>query len=286
MNGGIDLHMHTKYSDGTDNETELIERLKKEGIKYFSVTDHDTIEGTMAVKKIVPEDMNFIQGIEFSCRTSDRGKVHILGYAFDEKNDEFRMAISEGHFMRIEKLEKRLEHLKKDHGIEFSEEDYKYIRSLTSTGKPHLAKLLIKYGYASDKKEAIDRYIDDNKDKYDMTDTRIPSVDAVSGILSGGGIPVWAHPLGGINERRLTEDEFDARLKLLMDEGLKGLECWYSLYSEADVSFLTERAEKNGLLISGGSDYHGKNKTVAPGELNNFGKVVCKKQLTISKCIF
>ncbi len=286
MNGGIDLHMHTKYSDGTDSESELIDRLRKEGIKYFSVTDHDTIEGAMAVKKIVPEDMNYVPGIEFSCRTSDRGKVHILGYNYDENDKEFRMAISEGHFMRIEKLEIRLKHLKEDHGIEFSDEDYKYVRSLTSTGKPHLAMLLIKYGYAESKKEAIEKYIDDKKIKNDVTDTRIPSEDAVSGILSGGGIPVWAHPLGGINERRLTEEEFEGRLKLLINEGLKGLECWYSLYNEDEVEFLIKTAEKYDILISGGSDYHGKNKKVAPGELNNFGKVVPKEYLNISKCIF
>ncbi len=97
----------------------------------------------MAVKKIVPEDMIFIPGIEFSCRTSDRGKVHILGYNYDENNSDFLMAISEGHSKRIKKLEKRLEHLRKDHGIVFSDEDYKYIRLLT-IGLIHLVELMRK----------------------------------------------------------------------------------------------------------------------------------------------
>lgn len=283
MNGGIDLHMHTKYSDGTDSEYELIERLRKEGIKYFSVTDHDTIEGAMAVKKIVPDDMVYIPGIEFSCRTTDNGKVHILGYNCNEKDWDFRMAISEGHFMRVEKLEKRLDHLKKDHGIVFSKEEYDYLRSLTSTGKPHIAKLLIKHGYATDKKEAIENYIDDKKDPNDVTSTRIPSDDAVSGILMSGGVPVWAHPLGGINERHLTADEFDSRLKLLIGEGIKGLECWYSLYQKEEIEFLLDRAKKNGLFVSGGSDYHGRNKKVIPGELNAFGETVYKDALTVTE---
>ena len=281
MNTQIDLHIHTKYSDGTDSEKKLLDKLRAEGIKYFSVTDHDTINGAMAVKKLVPKDMIFIPGIEFSCFTSDRGKVHILGYNYDENNKDFLMAISEGQTKRKRKLEKRLEHLRKDHGIEFSDEDYKYIYSLTSVGKPHLAKLLIKYGYAAEKKEAIEKYIDDKKNKNDISDTRISSKEAVSGILSAGGIPIWAHPLGGINEKRLNETEFDARLKLLIDKGIKGLECWYSLYNKNEVDFLINKADKNGLLISGGSDYHGKNKAVSLGELNNFGKDVLKEELTV-----
>ena len=281
MNGGIDLHMHTKYSDGTDSETELLERLRREGINFFAVTDHDTIEGAMRVKNIVPEDMKFVAGIEFSCKTVDGGKVHILGYGYDENNSDFRAAIDEGRKMRAVKLEGRLEHLKNDHGIIFSDEDYDYIRSLTSSGKPHLAALLVKRGYAADKKSAIEKYIDDKNGM--SASTRIPSENAMYGIAEAGGIPVWAHPLGGINERHLTEEEFDTRLKVLMNEGLRGLECWYSLYNESEISFLVKRAEENGLLISGGSDYHGKNKRVSPGELNAFGKAIDKEELSLVK---
>ncbi len=68
---------------------------------------------------------------------------------------------------------------------------------------------------------------------------------------------------------------------MLIEEGIKGLECWYSLYNKDEVDFLISKANKNGLLISGGSDYHGKNKDVSPGELNNFGKIVQKEELTV-----
>lgn len=281
MNGGIDLHMHTKYSDGTDSETELIKRLRKEGIDFFALTDHDTVNGVMKIKKHIPDDMRFIAGIEFSSMTADNGKVHLLGYDYDENNRDFLNAIEEVDIKRKKKLEKRLKHLKEDHGIVFSESDEDELRKQSSSGKPHLALMLMKNGYAKDKPEAIDKFIDDKKDKNDAINTRIPSKTAISGILSAGGIPVWAHPLGGIREKRLSESEFDSRLELLMKDGLRGLECWYSLYNEDEIGFLLDRAEKHGLLVSGGSDYHGKNKTVIPGELNSFGKIVYREMLTI-----
>ncbi|MBR6268367.1 MAG: PHP domain-containing protein [Selenomonadaceae bacterium] len=79
----IDLHMHSIASDGTDSIQELLENVRSGGIRTFSLTDHDTIDGVMEMESIVPKDMTFIRGIEFSCITA-AGKCHILGYGYDK----------------------------------------------------------------------------------------------------------------------------------------------------------------------------------------------------------
>ena len=103
----------------------------------------------------------------------------------------------------------------------------------------------------------------------------------VEAILASGGIPVWAHPLGGTGEKLLTNEQFANQLALLKSAGLKGLECYYSRYDEKQIQFLLETAEKNDLFTSGGSDYHGTNKTVQLGELNAFGKVITSEKITL-----
>jgi len=82
----------------------------------------------------------------------------------------------------------------------------------------------------------------------------------VKAILAAGGIPVWAHPLGGEGERRISAEEFQTQLETLLSYGLQGLECWYSRYTEKEIQGLLGTAQEKGLLVSGGSDYHGANK--------------------------
>ncbi len=104
-------------------------------------------------------------------------------------------------------------------------------------------------------------------------------------ILSSGGVPVWAHPLGGEGERELSESGFMTLIDELMSYGLKGLECWYSKYTPAKCEWLSTQAEKRDLLISGGSDYHGTNKNIPLGRLNADNIAVDIDRLTILKHI-
>ena len=92
---------------------------------------------------------------------------------------------------------------------------------------------------------------------------------------------IWAHPLGGENVKRMSEERFYKQLHFLLDAGIEGLEVYYSRYNQDEVAFLENVANKYHLLISGGSDYHGKNKNIHLGELNAFGKEIVKEKLTI-----
>ena len=282
----IDLHMHSTASDGSDTPEELLQRIQSAGIRTFSLTDHDSIEGALKLEKLVPDGLRFFRGIEFSCYTEVK-KCHILGYGYDSEHPAFQAALKEGRDLRMEKLERRLRYLKEAHGIEFTEEERAWLRSMNSPGKPHISRLLIRRGLVSTIQEAIDRYIDDQpgRESSDPGSWWIRAETAVRAILSSGGVPVWAHPLGGEGETRLTREEFERQLDILCGFGIRGLECWYSRYDRADVDFLLGEASSRALLVSGGSDCHGRNKNIPAGMLNDFDRPVSEEDLTILRLL-
>lgn len=279
----IDLHMHSTASDGSDSPAKLLRAVTAAGIRTFALTDHDTVSGAVRLEQLLaaagPDRPEFFRGIEFSCR-SPVAKCHLLGYMYDFTCEQLQDALGEGRSLRRAKLNRRLRHLKEVHGIIFGEYELDWLYGLPSAGKPHISNLLIRRGLAKTIKEAIRRYIDDGPKVKGPSD-RIPSSTAISGILAADGIPVWAHPLGGENEKHLTPDEFRRRLEVLIEEGIRGLECHYSRYTPEEVRFLRGEAERNGLLISGGSDYHGQNKDIPLGTLGTESPAVDESLLTI-----
>ena len=98
--------------------------------------------------------------------------------------------------------------------------------------------------------------------------TKFDGRTAINVIKTSGGIPIWAHPLGGEGEEHLSREEFLPQLETMINCGIQGLECYYSRYSLLEAEFLVQCAKDNNLLISGGSDWHGTNKTVPIGRLN------------------
>ena len=257
-----DLHIHTAASDGSDTPAMLAQKVREAGLELFAVTDHDTIDGALAMEPLVPEGVSYIRGIEFSC-VSPGGKCHILGYGFDPNHPGFLAALREGAQLRREKLERRIVHLREKFGISLTEEELQWLRSLKSPGKPHLGELLVKRGLAPDRGSAIKRYLSGVPGR-----DRIDAKTAIDAIRVSGGIAVWAHPLGGEGERRLTEEEFRRKLDVLLADGIQGLECRYSRYSREESALLLRCAQTHGLIATGGSDYHGSVKQgILPGQL-------------------
>ena len=256
----IDLHLHTTASDGSDTPRELISLAKAAGLTVISVTDHDTLKGCLEAVSLPEDGIRVNTGIEFSCH--HYGEVdfdcHVLGYGFDPESPELLSAIAHGREMRLAKLESRLDFLKSRFDISFDGEELDWLRSLNSVARPHLAGLIIKRGLADSVADAIDRYLKGDG----FPDDRIDAAEAIRAISAAGGISVYAHPIGGERERRLTYSELVERVDALIPLGLGGLECYYSRYSEEDEKRLVTLAKSRGLLISAGSDYHGRNKTV------------------------
>lgn len=277
MDNIIDLHIHTTASDGADTAPALLEQIRAAGIRIFSVTDHDTIDGALEMEALVPAGLHYIRGIEFSCITPLK-KCHILGYGFDPRDPLFREALTLGVRLRQEKLERRIAFLAEQFGIVLTPEEEQWLRSQKSPGKPHFGRIIVNRGLAPDLRTAIRNYVNRCK----LGNDRIDAAVAINAIVHAGGIPVWAHPLGGEGEKRLTKAELQAQLAYLISCGIRGLECHYSRYTREEAAYLAEQARASGLLISGGSDYHGANKpNLHLGKLGEEDDAVPLSALTI-----
>lgn len=259
----IDLHIHSNYSDGSDSIPELMENIQKAGLEIFALTDHDTIDGCFEIEKLVPDNIKFIRGIELTCNARGQ-KCHILGYNYNPEDAGLYSLLEKGKLLRRTKLEKRIEYLKEIHGIALTKEELEWLYSRRSVVKMHIANILVNRGLATDNVEAMKKYLDGCK----TGNSRFDGDEAIQVLTEAGGTSVWAHPLGGEGERHFTEEEFLPKLKVLIDCGIKGLECYYSRYSEKESAFLVKCARENNLFITGGSDYHGTNKNVSLGVLN------------------
>jgi predicted metal-dependent phosphoesterase TrpH len=208
--------MHTTVSDGSDTPEEIITLVKKAGIRLFSVTDHDAVKGCQVIQeKLSSDDPAFICGAEFSCR-DQMGKYHILGYHYDPDADAIQRLVDKSHNLRMKKVAARLDFIRDKFGCVFPEEEIDVLLSLDNPGKPHIGNLMVKYGYAESKDEAMIRYL--NRLHYRSEYVRPET--AITGILKAGGIPVLAHPSYGSGSQMITGENMDARIRKLMVFGL------------------------------------------------------------------
>lgn len=271
-----DLHVHSSYSDGSDGIPELVEQLERAGVDIFALTDHDTIAGCVEMQELIPPQIKFIPSVELTCRAGDI-KCHILGYNCNPKDKTLTDLIEKGKVLRRKKLETRIGYLKDVWNIDLTEEERAWLYSRRSVVKTHLANILVNRGLAGDNVSAMKKYLDGCK----TGDTRFTGEEGIAAIMAAGGVPVWAHPLGGEGEEHLSDEEFLPKLEVMKNFGIKGLECYYSRYNFEEINFLVECANKNGLLISGGSDYHGTNKNIPLLRLNCEDVPVDSDKLTL-----
>ena len=258
----IDLHMHTMVSDGTDSPEQIVARVREAGITLFSVTDHDAVKAGRIIPPLLAEgDPAFITGAEFSCRDGG-GKYHILGYGYDPDAETMRELVETGHRLRIGKVRARLDFLKKEFGFSFPEEDLRRLFELDNPGKPHIANLMVRLGYAENKDQAIREYIN----RIRFRNEYFRPEQAIGAILGGGGIPVLAHPSYGDGDQLVLGEEMDARLHRLMGFGLQGVEAFYSGFTPRLCREMLSFAERYGLYVTAGSDYHGQNKLIRLGD--------------------
>ena len=276
----FDLHLHSNNSDGSASVKELVEMVKNSGIKIFALTDHDTVKGVNEAVKYIPDGAMFIKGVELTCKI-DNINCHILGYGINPESRELTELIELGKKLRRQKLETRIKYLREVWNIELTQEELKWLYSRKSVVKTHLANILVNRGLSDNNVDAMKKYLDGCK----TGNTKFNGIEAIKVIKQAGGIPVWAHPLGGEGEEHLTEKYFLSQLKTMIESGIEGLECYYSRYTIKESEFLAECAEENNLLISGGSDWHGSNKTVPLGWLNTDGIEISSDKISILKYI-
>ena len=254
--------MHTTVSDGTDTPEEILDRVREAGIRLFAVTDHDAFKACAIIKKrITKDDPQLLTGVEFSCK-DELGKYHILGYGFDPQSEAIQRVVATGHAYRMRKVRARLEFLSKEFNISFPQEEMEALLAMDNPGKPHIANLMVRYGFAKEKNQAIKEIIN----QLHVRSEYVRPEEAIAGILGAGGIPVLAHPVFGSGDELILGEELDIRLRRLMDFGVQGMETFYSGFTPKLRGQVLALAEKYHLYMTAGSDYHGKNKLVQLGD--------------------
>lgn len=253
-----DLHIHTIYSDGEDDERQIIEKIKEAGINEFAITDHDTLKGSELVYELVKDDSNFIfhSGVELSCRVNEFKSgvnVHMLYYDFDYNEPTLRKIIDKISQLRLEKIEIMKELVKEIYNIEIKEEDLKKELAKTNTvGKPHFYRLLCKYGDYS--KKIYYKNMSSLKD----AEYKLDAFKVIEDLKDCKGYLVLAHP-GEVKEKyNLTDEEIESLIKLLKENGLDGIETKTSKHTEIESANYSLIATKYNLIETSGSDYHGK----------------------------
>lgn len=254
-----DLHMHSVFSDGTDEVPAIVAKAKAAGLSLMSLTDHDTVKGVgLALEEGEKQGIKVLPGIEIS--TYAVCEVHILGYNIDINNDRLLTRLAEIEDKRHERIKAILTNLKK-YNIELDEE--KIFDRIGTVGRMHIAKQLLAKGYCQTITEAFDRYLGERGIAY-VPSKRITPLEGVKLIKAAGGLAVVAHPLIFCQKGKL--DDLIGGLKTY---GLDGLEVYYPTHTLEDTAKLYDLAKKNRLIATGGTDYHGLNKKgVEPGDVD------------------
>ena len=240
----LELHCHTTFSDGTLTPTELVQAAVSAGVRALAITDHDTISGwDEAIATAKPYNLEIVPGVELSTVHRDRS-LHILGFYPDANK------LCAPLFERLEGRKRRA------HQMVANLEALGYPISLPELGegiapsRPHLARALVEAGHVQSTREAFDRLLGDDQPAY-VDYEKFSISEGIALLRNCGAVPVWAHPYlfrGGEVEEVLEE---------LLNAGLMGIEVYHPSHTPKERKNLEDLCANYGLLMAGGSDYHG-----------------------------
>ena len=250
-----DFHIHTNYSDGVFTPEKIVDTALDAGLQAIALTDHDNILSYDIAQKYLKEigkqdELEIIQGVEVNTLYKNY-EVHILGYFMNPNDDDFQKLMKAQQQARINQTIEIIDLLDKKENIKITFDSIKaQVAEAGSIGRPHIAKAITNAGGTNSVIEAYSKYINDNSPVYVQRKTVSPQ-DAVEIIYDAGGVPVIAHP----HDMDIAED----LIKDLMNYGLRGIEAYHRKHSPAVVEYFSSMAEKLGLIVTGGSDFHAPN---------------------------
>ncbi len=250
----VDLHVHSNRSDGSMTPAQLVDLALEKGLSAFALTDHDTTDGLEeAIRYAADKEIEVIPGIEFS--TEYRGRdIHMLGLAIEYDAPLFRDQIRAFVDSRILRNQKMCRNLM-EAGIDISYEKLTAAFPGSVITRGHYSRYLLDHGYVKSMPEAFDRYLGD-RTPYFVPRQKVTPAQAVQLILDAHGIPVLAHP----TLYHMGKEALQKLVTELKEAGLIGIEAIYSTYSAGEAREMRQLAERNHLLVSGGSDFHGSTK--------------------------
>ncbi|MGL5627268.1 MAG: PHP domain-containing protein [Candidatus Rhabdochlamydia sp.] len=246
-----DLHCHTNCSDGTVGPEELIRQAKSIGLQGLSITDHDTIAAYSHAVPLAKELGIFLgTGVELSCGFQGQS-IHILAYDFALSSSIIEMLCKKQQLNRLHRNQIILEKLQAK-GLFLTKEELDGLG--TVLGRPHIAQLMIKKGYVNSIQEAFSLYLGDNKPCSYRGD--LLEIEETIDLIHQANAKVFlAHP--HLLSRSIL-------IKNLFKLPFDGIECYYAKISSNQEKRWVKLAKSKGLLISGGSDYHGSIKSYLP----------------------
>lgn len=247
----VDLHLHTRGSDGSDSAEEVISKAEKKGLDLISITDHDSIksvpEGIEAGKKA---GIAVIPGVEFS--VAHDTEMHILGYFIDIENKAISEKLNQLERDRYERVVGFVKSLCKN-GVDITLDDIKKRAFGGSLSRAHIADALTEKGYAKNKDEAFEKFLNSDSKSF-VNKEKVSKEESIRLINDAGGIAVLAHPIYNFDEK------FENVLDELLAFGLNGMEIFHPDHTDQQAKEFEEIAMKKAMLVTCGSDYHGRLK--------------------------
>jgi predicted metal-dependent phosphoesterase TrpH len=246
--GQADLHIHSTASDGRLTPAEVVKEAAERGLKFISLTDHDTIGGivpALAAAKGFP-DLKLIPGVEISTDIPD-GEVHVLGYFIDYTSRELGAKLDQFRNSRLNRARGMVAKLDKL-GIPLDWQRIQQIAGSSVMGRPHIAQAMLEKGYIDTFKQAFTDYIGRDGPAY-VEREKVTPAEAVALIIKARGQAVLAHPFTAGDPEAMTIE--------LKSAGMVGIETYYNGYTDEEIEQLVAIAERHNLITTGGSDFHG-----------------------------
>lgn len=240
-----DLHVHSTASDGVYTATEIVNMADQLGLAGLALTDHDTVDGLEEFLQAGQAvGMDVLPGIEINTDYGER-EVHILGYGINYQDQALIAALAEIKQARLGRGLKMVEKLE-SLGLPIAWEEVTTLAAGGVVGRPHIAMAMINHGYVQTVSGAFTYYLSRGKPAY-VPRYKLTPAQAVDIIQKAGGCAVLAHP-GLIKDETLTKEV--ARM-------VNGIEVYYPEHSQKETEMWEQYALAQGLLITGGSDFHG-----------------------------
>ncbi|HEX3325559.1 MAG TPA: PHP domain-containing protein [Actinomycetota bacterium] len=260
----IDLHTHTTISDGGDSPTELVRKAAAAGLDSIAVTDHDNDAGCdEAVSEGSRAGVEVVRGVEISCdvedlrergfRPTERPTMHLLGYFIPDGENGLSAALRDLQFHRANRNQLMVQKLN-ELGVPttFEEVEMEAGGPGSQIGRPHFAAVLVRHGVVPNYQAAFDEYLAKGAKAY-LTRKLYKPVEAIDLMTAAGVVPVLAHPF----TLNLAIDDLEVFVDALVEAGLQGIEGYHGDLPETEQEPYRALGEAKGLIVSGGSDYHG-----------------------------
>jgi predicted metal-dependent phosphoesterase TrpH len=250
----IDLHTHSTASDGSDTPTALLAMAARIGLSAVALTDHDTVEGLAEARAAAADvGVRLVESCELSCEVGP-ATMHLLVYFLADGPGPLQDRLHGLQAARADR-NRRIVAVLQGRGLDVTLEEILEEAGGGSVGRPHVAGVLLRKGYVTSVQEAFDVWLAKGKPAY-LDRERLLPAEAIALAHASGAVAVLAHPTSlGYDGPEL--EEFVAGLAA---DGLDGMECEYGRYTPELRAALRAMADRLGLAVTGGSDYHGRYK--------------------------